>query len=95
MQVFTLRVFQIDISQNTLLADKCSGHNRDPALTPACYLTMPEPESEGGYCRSAVRCVLEVQGGVAMHATGLGPTFLEEVYLSLPRTYPINQSSQV
>jgi len=56
---------------------------------------MPEPESEGGYCRSAVRCVLEVQGGVAMHATGLGPTFLEEVYLSLPRTYPINQSSQV
>jgi hypothetical protein len=27
--------------------------------------------------------------GVAMHAAGLGPTFFEEVYLSLPRTYPI------
>ena len=33
--------------------------------------------------------VLEVQWGVAMHAAGLGPTFFEEVYLSLPRTYPI------
>ena len=30
--------------------------------------------------------------GVAMHAAGLGPTFFEEVYLSLPRTYPINTS---
>jgi hypothetical protein len=50
---------------------------------------MPEPEAEGGYCRSAVRCVLEGQWGVAMHAAGLGPTFFEEVYLSLPRTYPI------
>ena len=50
---------------------------------------MPEPEGEGGYCRSAVRYVLEAQWGVAMHAAGLGPTFFEEVYLSLPRTYPI------
>ena len=47
---------------------------------------MPEPESEGGYCRSAVRYIFEVQWGVAMYAAGLGPTFFEEVYLSLPRT---------
>ena len=33
-----------------------------------------------------MRYVLEVQWGVAMHAAGLGPTFFEEVYLSLPRT---------
>jgi hypothetical protein len=50
---------------------------------------MPEPESEGGYCRSAVRYILEGQWGVAMYAAGLGPTFFEEVHLSLPRTYPI------
>ena len=41
---------------------------------------------EGGYCRSAMRYVLEVQWGVAMHAAGLGPTFFEEVYLSLPQS---------
>jgi len=54
---------------------------------------MPEPESEGGYCRSAVRYLLEMQWGVAMDAAGLGPTFFEEVYLSLPRTYPIKFAS--
>ena len=54
---------------------------------------MPEPELEGGCCRSAVRYVLEVQWGVAMHAAGLGPTFFEEVYLSLPRTTQLKFAS--
>jgi hypothetical protein len=38
---------------------------------------------------AVLRGKLEVQWGVAMHAAGLGPTFFEEVYLSLSRTHPI------
>jgi hypothetical protein len=43
--------------------------------------------------KAAVRYLLEMQWGVAMDAAGLGPTFFEEVYLSLPRTYPIKFAS--
>ena len=47
---------------------------------------LTEPESEGGYCRSAVRYVLgSLKGACAMHAAGLGPHFLRRSICSLLR----------